>query len=89
MVKNYMEDVVDKCLTSLLHNYPNVCRCSICLDDIKAIALNQLKPIYFVEEKGDAYSRLNELTFEFKSSVIKELIKSIEIVSNNPKHIKK
>jgi len=44
MVKNYMEIVVDNILKKILPDYSNLCKCEKCCDDIKAIALNNLKP---------------------------------------------
>ncbi len=38
MLKNYMEDVVDSFLPHMLKQYPEICRCELCVEDIKAIA---------------------------------------------------
>jgi competence protein ComFB len=89
MVKNYMESVVEHHLNVLLKDYMNMCKCNTCQDDIKAKALNQLKPLYFVEEKGDIYPKLNELDADFNSGVIMEVTKAIDLVAKAPKHIVK
>ncbi|KAA8675388.1 late competence development ComFB family protein [Clostridium sp. WLY-B-L2] len=84
MVKNYMEDVVDKLLPEVLKNYDNICKCPKCIDDIKAIVLNNLKPRYISTEKGLLYTKINELSREFNTNVIKEIALAINIVSENP-----
>ncbi len=88
MVKNYMEDLVENSLHEILEGYPKLCKCEECLDDIRAIALNKLKPVYFVESRGSVHSKLNSLESQFKTDIVTELIKSIEVVSINPRHNK-
>ncbi|MFT9493641.1 late competence development ComFB family protein [Anaerosolibacter sp.] len=86
MLKNYMEIVVDHVLPSILKVFPDTCKCQQCLDDIRAIALNHLKPHYVVTEKGEIYSRINEMNIQFETDVMKALIDAIAIVSKNPRH---
>lgn len=83
-MQNYMEVIVNNLLPSLLEDYSRVCTCKICTDDIKALALNNLKPLYFVSEKRSPYVKLNELEIQFRTDVIKELTKAIEIVTRHP-----
>ncbi len=86
MIKNYMESVVDRLLPVLLKDYKDICTCDRCKDDIRAIALNGLKPLYIATDKGEVYSKINELETQFRTDAIKELTKALEIVSKNPKH---
>lgn len=86
MIKNYMEDLVDNALPEVLETYPEICKCKECLDDIKAKALNQLKPLYFVESRGSVYSKLNSLQSQFKTDILTEIIKAIDLISKNPRH---
>lgn len=86
MVKNYMEIVVDNILKKILPDYNNLCKCEKCCDDIKAIALNNLKPIYVVTNAGNLYAKVNELEIQFSTDIVKELVKAIEVVSKNPHH---
>ena len=53
-----MEDIVSDALPSVLRKYPEVCTCTKCIIDIKAIALNNLKPQYTATENGEVYIRL-------------------------------
>jgi competence protein ComFB len=86
MLNNYMEFVIDHVLPDVLKPYNNICKCERCIEDIKAIALNNLKPMYIVTEKGNVYAKVNELKTQFMTDAITELVRAIEIVSKNPRH---
>jgi competence protein ComFB len=86
MIVNYVEQVVDKVLPELLEDYDDICKCETCLEDMKAYALNNIKPLYFVREKGKLYSRINESLVQFNADVQRVVIQAIERVSANPKH---
>lgn len=88
MIKNYMEDVVDEILPSVIGRYENICKCPKCIEDIKAIALNNLKPIYVATSEGEVYVKINELVPQFNANVVTQLTKAIDIVSKNPRHNK-
>jgi len=85
-IKNYMEKCVDEALPEVLRSFPNVCHCEKCVSDIKAIALNKLKPHYVVTEKGKLYSKLDSFVLQNETDVVKAIIEAIVIVSSNPKH---
>lgn len=85
-LKNYMEIAVENTLPSLLKAFDSICTCERCLLDIKAIALNNLKPHYIVSDKGEIYSKINEMYIQFETDVMKALIDAIAIVSKNPRH---
>jgi competence protein ComFB len=87
MLKNYMEIIVDQLLPDILNNYDGVCKCEECVNDIKAIALNNLKPLYMVTDEGNIFLKLNELQFQFITDVTSQIVKAIEIVSKNPRHV--
>ncbi|AWW25768.1 late competence development ComFB family protein [Acetobacterium carbinolicum] len=89
MLKNYMEDVVDSFLPHMLEQYPEICRCELCMEDIKAIALNKLKPAYFVTREGLLFSKIDEMTSQHKADLTSELTRAIDIVSKNPRHPQK
>lgn len=86
MVKNYMETVVDNHISKVLVHYENICKCSVCIDDIKAIALNNLPPMYARTKQGEAFNKIKSLSQQFEADVLKELTKAIDIVSSNPRH---
>lgn len=85
-LKNYMEVVVDHSLQQLLKAFPAVCTCEVCTIDIKAIALNNLKPHYVVTDAGEMWTRVEEMNLQFETDVLKALIDSIAIVNANPRH---
>ncbi|MDP4087705.1 MAG: late competence development ComFB family protein [Bacillota bacterium] len=87
MVRNYMEDILDLILPNVLNDCNGICKCSQCVEDIKAIALNNLQPHYVVTEKGMVYTKVNELVVQFRADVIKEAVRAIDIVSMNPRHV--
>ncbi len=86
MLKNYMEDVVEHLLPDVLAKYDNVCKCKECVDDIKAIALNNLTPLYFTSRKGGVFNKINEMEAQFEADTLKELTKAMEVVSKQPRH---
>jgi len=64
-LKNFMEDVVNKKIDSLL-NIMNICTCEKCRLDIMAIALNDLPAKYVVTEAGELYTKVKELEQQFE-----------------------
>ncbi len=86
-LKNYMEISVEHYLPNLLKAFPDICVCVHCIMDIKALALNNLKPHYVVTEKGEIYSKLGEMNIQYETDVMKALIDAIGIVSKSPRHL--
>lgn len=85
-LKNYMETLVDELMGSVLKNYDCPYKDEeVFKMDIKAIALNNLPPMYYVSWKGEAYNKVKMLEPQFKLSVIQEIVKAIEIVKKNPR----
>lgn len=86
MLKNYMEIVVDQMLPDILNERELTCNCEFCIEDIKAIALNNLKPKYVVTKKGILYTKLNEFSVQFRADVTREIVSAIKIVKDMPRH---
>jgi competence protein ComFB len=84
-LKNYMEELVIGKTDGLL-KLMNMCQCEKCRLDIIAMALNDLPTKYVVSEKGELYTKLNELEQQFEIDVETAIIKAAVIVSRNPKH---
>lgn len=87
MLKNCMEDVVSDLLPDLLIKYQGICTCDKCIQDIKAIALNNLKPLYVVTEEGRLFTKVSQLETQFRIDVVNQLVRAIDIVSSNMRHI--
>ncbi|MBO8167620.1 MAG: late competence development ComFB family protein [Thermoanaerobacteraceae bacterium] len=85
-IKNYMEDIVWELLPDILNRFPECCNCEICRHDIVAKALNDLPPKYVARHKGEVYTKVAELTQQFRTDVYSALTKAILVVSQNPNH---
>lgn len=83
---NLLESEVFHTIDDLLKDRKDICSCDKCRMDMAAIALNNLKPKYVVTEKGSLYARLDTLDYQFDVDIIKEVIRAIKIVGNNPEH---
>ena len=64
----------------------NICRCNECIDDIKAKALNNIKPHYVTGKIGEVYSEYNMLDYQNSTTIVMEVAKAIEHINNNRKH---
>lgn len=86
-LRNYSEEAVDHLLEKILSEYEGVCKCEKCRLDIKAYALNSLRPKYVVSDEGEMYTRVtNEIDKQEIIDVVEYIMKGIETVSKNPKH---
>lgn len=85
-LRNYMEVAVDHIMPNLLKAFPGICVCEACKLDIKAIALNNLKPHYTVTEAGETWSKIDEMRIQFEADIMKALIDAITVVSKAPRH---
>lgn len=85
ILKNYMEEIVDMMLDNIIKDL-DVCKCSQCRDDIRAITLNMLPTKYVVTRQGEAYSKTNLLIQQFEVDVISSVTKSAQIVKDAPRH---
>lgn len=61
------------------------CRCDRCKEDIVAIALNNLKPMYVVGTKYEIKNKINESS-DISAEVTTEIIKAVLAVRKNPRH---
>ena len=84
-VKNYMEEIIDDEIMEIIKHI-EMCKCEKCIDDIKAIALNNLEPKYFSTHKGEVYNKINELKTQFRVEIVKEVVKGTEIVKKHTMH---
>lgn len=83
---NYCEVLVLRVLDDILKDNTDLCNCNKCKLDIAAIALNNLKPRYVVTEKGELYTKVDEMETQYIADIIKEITKAIEIVKQDPRH---
>ncbi len=85
-LKNYMETAVDHVMPNIMKAFPGVCQCDTCQLDIKALALNHLKPHYVVTDKGEMFSKVNEMYIQSEADIMKALVDAITIINQNPRH---
>lgn len=85
-VRNHMEYVVEHMLPKVLKQKPEACTCERCVNDMKAIALNDLPSKYVASQKGEVFTKANELTVQFEADVIRALVMAIEKVKGHPNH---
>jgi competence protein ComFB len=83
---NYMEDIIENVLSTILEQKQDICKCEKCKLDVVALALNKLPSKYVVTDKGRVYTKLTELELQFKADVVKEVTKAINIVKSKPQH---
>ncbi len=62
------------------------CQCPRCVNDVKAITLNNLPSKYVVMEQGDMIPRLTIYEGRFSSDIIAQLMNACKIVSDTPHH---
>lgn len=85
MLKNVMETIVSNKLEEIWGKI-NMCHCEKCRDDIMACTLNRLPPKYVSTSEEELYARITSLINEEMYEVTIELLKSIKMVSENPRH---
>jgi len=51
-LKNLAEDHVIKVVQDVLSDLPDVCKCSICIEDITTYVLNRVSPYYISSGRG-------------------------------------
>lgn len=85
---NVMESIVDEKLNTQLKE-ENCCKCDRCLEDMKAMALNQLPAKYVSTHNGELFSKLNSLMRQNSIDINVAVSYAIKIVSGRPSHDKK
>ncbi len=84
-IVNCMEIIVKECLDKLLED-SNGCKCDKCRNDMMAIALNNLKPLYVTTEIGEVMTKVKTMDQQNETTVVVEVTKAINKVHKSPKH---
>ena len=83
---NIMEEVVYESLDRQKVNLKLFCDCPQCINDIMAIALNNLRPHYVVKSENLPYARVPHLTDRQSSTnVLAAVTAAAKTVSQNPR----
>ena len=83
--KNISEELIDIHMESCIRS-SDVCGCSRCRADIRALALNAMPPHYVVTDLGDAYVRLDAMSTQSQADIITVIMNAITTVKKNPRH---
>ena len=63
-----------------------LCSCARCMEDVKALTLNNLPSKYVVLEQGDLVPRLTVYENKFSSDIIAQMLKACRMVMEHPHH---
>lgn len=85
-VANVVERLIDEQFPIVMKKFPDVCCCHQCLSDIKALALNGLKPRYVSTDRGDLFERVHISDMMVKVEALRAMTEAVEKVSSNPRH---
>jgi competence protein ComFB len=84
---NLMEKIVDLKLEKYLPEDKGCCPCEQCRSDMKCLALNKLPAKYVNTEKGELFSRVDQLMVRQSSvDVDFAVMQAIEFVKSKPRH---
>lgn len=64
----------------------NFCRCKLCIQDIAAIALNNLRPKYSSNKIERNYMKHQNYRYNSSDEVKNEVYRAIDLVNKRPHH---
>ena len=82
---NYMEELTGSVLENLLPEYKGARFTTAAIEDIKALALNRLWPMYTTSDMGKNFLRKIIQEDKIERDVVRELRAAIDIVKSNPR----
>lgn len=82
---NYMEELTHHVLENLLPDYKGARFSDNAIQDIKALALNRLWPMYTTTETGKDFLKKVIQEDKIEKDVLRELRAAIDIVKSNPR----
>lgn len=82
---NVMEKLVDEKLEQMLSG-EHCCKCSRCLEDMKAIALNKLPAKYVSSHNGELFTKLATSLRQSSVDINVAVANAIDCVSSHPSH---
>ena len=84
-VKNIMENIVYEKMTSVIDSL-GCCTCDKCKADIMAYVLNHVTPRYVASEKGELFSKVQELNQNSNTDILMKIVSAAEIIRERPRH---
>ena len=88
MISNASEDLVEMLLQEILRKEPDLikCKCDICLDNIRALTLNNIPTKYYSSAAGSTFVNFSNFETQNKTNAMSELMRAIKLVNANPRH---
>ena len=83
-VINFNEHLVLKMIKEALKNDVSLCRCSLCIEDVFALAMNSLPPRYIQITSLSKYSKSENFIDE--KAVREKVMEAWKKISKNPGH---
>lgn len=84
-VKNIMEDIVYEKMNSIIDSL-GCCTCEKCKADIIAYVLNHVTPRYVASEKGELFSKVQELNQNSNTDILMKIVSAAELIKERPRH---
>lgn len=85
-LKNYMEFVVEEAVDEefarINEEWTKNTKAKL---DVMALILNRLPARYVVTDKGRIMTKIKETEVQFQADILRELVKAIRIVRDNPR----
>ncbi len=82
---NYMEELADNYLSDVLAEYKGVRFSEASREDIKALALNRLWPMYTTSDAGRTFLKKVIVEDRIEKDIVRELKLAIDKVRQNPR----
>ncbi len=86
-IENLNEELVIEMMEKIINDDDTICKCQLCIEDIYAFSLNNIKPLYvqstFKESTFKGYDLKKILDKDLVAKAIKDAITTI---SGNPNH---
>ncbi len=84
-LKNHTEEIVLNMLQELLNKdeYNDICTSEECLLDMATYALNRLPAKYVATEKGEVYTKTEELEQQHSVDILSVVTRAIKVVNEN------
>ena len=88
MYVNVMEALVEDRAMKYIEMF-GLCKCSRCVADVKALALNRLEAKYVVMQEGEVIPRISLYEGKYAAAVTAQLLSACRIVMEHPRHDRK
>lgn len=85
VLHNLAEDAMRIKVPEIMQSF-NICTCQDCVYEVMALALNHIKPLYIVTEKGQLFQKLASYELQYGTDLASEITKACIKVKINPKH---